>query len=120
MADPILSMSELLEGDPTGHLRQNDRNLVMARLAVLPTVTSDALTTPPGSVARGEMFILGGAGTGDWAGRAVDTVAIALSADPSTSRGWFFLTPGTGLRVWILAGTDTGHRVWDGAAWAAV
>lgn len=117
MADPVLNMRELLEGDPIGHLAQNDRNLVMARLGPLPTVQSAALTAPPGSESRGDMWILGGAGTGLWAGYSADTIAIALSAAPTTTKGWFFLAPTEGACVWILG---TGHRVFNGTSWVAV
>jgi len=89
MADPILNLSELLEGDSKGYLRQNDRNLIVARLAVDPRIVANNLSTPPGSVARGEAWIISGTATGLWAGNAAKTVAIALVANPSSAAGWF-------------------------------
>ena len=121
MADPILNLSELLEGDSKGYLRQNDRNLIVARLAVDPRIVANNLSTPPGSVARGEAWIISGTATGLWAGNAAKTVAIALVANPSSAAGWFFYVPHHGLRLWILAGSGTlGHVVYDGANYVAV
>lgn len=120
MADPILNLPDLLEGDPLGYLRQNQRNLVMARLAVDPRVVNNTATTPPIGVAQGQAWVLGGSGTGQWAGQAANTVAIALSSNPSSAQGWFFLAPFPGLRLWFLAGSPTGHVVWSGSAWVAV
>jgi hypothetical protein len=121
MADPILGLSELLEGDSKGYLRQNDRNLVMARLAADPRVVNNSLSAPPGSVARGDAFVIAGTATGHWAGQAANTVAIAMSANPSSPSGWFFYIPKHGLRLWILAGSGTlGHVVWNGTAFVAV
>lgn len=120
MADPVLNLRELSNGNPRGYLDQNERNLVMARLAFDPRVTDDLLTTPPGSVGRSQMWILSGAGSGQWAGRAANDIAISLVATPASASGWFFFTPVEGTRVWILAGTNTGHRVWNGSAWAVL
>lgn len=120
MADPILGLPELLNGDPLGYIRQNNRNLVMARLAVDPRITANNLSAPPGSVVRGFAWILSATGTGLWAGQAANTIALALDANPTSVDGWFFYVPHEGLRVWVLTGSPTGHLVWNGSAWAAV
>ena len=122
MADPVLSMPELLEGDPLGYLRQNNINMVLARLGVDPRITNNTLTTPPttpGSVGRSQAWILSGAGTGNWAGKAAGTIAIALSTDPVSAAGWYFYTPWTGMEVYLLAGSPTGWVQWNGTAWVA-
>jgi len=121
MADPILNLSELLEGDSKGYLRQNDRNLIAARLAIDPRIVANNLSTPPGTVARGDAWIISGTATGNWAGNAANTVAIALAANPTSPSGWFFYIPHHGLRLWILAGSGTlGHVVFDGTNYVAV
>lgn len=120
MADPILGLEELLEGDPLGYERQNKRNLVIGWLAAGGKVVANNVTAPPGSNTRGQAWILSGSGTGLWAGQSANTIAIALSATPTTASGWFFLVPSHGLKVWVLAGSPTGHLVWNGTAFVAV
>lgn len=119
MADPVLSMPELGEGDPLGYLRQNDRNVVLARLGVDCRISSNTLTAPPGSVGRSQAWILSGAGTGQWAGKAAGTIAIALANNPVSAAAWFFYTPWTGMEVYLLAGSPTGWVQWNGSAWVA-
>lgn len=118
-SDPILGLRELTEGDSLGYLRQNDRNLVTARLGVDRRVVSNSLATPPGSVTRGQAWILSGSGTGNWAGQAAGTVAVALSDNPASPAGWFFYVPWTGLELYLLAGSPTGWVQWNGSAWVA-
>lgn len=120
MADPILGLTELLEGDSLGYLRQNERNLIYARLGIDPRVTTDALTTPPGTVGRSQLWLLLGAGTGQWSGQVANTLCLALVANPTSAKGWFFFPAVAGTRIWGLAGTNTGHRVFDGTNWVAV
>lgn len=126
-ADPIIGLSELLDGDTHAYLRQNNRNLVMARLSAVPYVIDSGLTYPAGAVNRGDMWIVNATATSHWTGRSDLDIAIALSDDPASPGGWFFLTPTAtmaGIRVWIAASTGgatiTGHAVWNGSAWAAV
>lgn len=120
MADPILGLDELLDGDQLGYARQNTRNLVMARLAVDPRIAANNLSAPPVSSLRGQAWILSGAGSGLWSGQTAGTIAVALSNTPSTAAGWFFLPPQPGMRVWVLAGSPTGHLVYNGTNWSAV
>ena len=107
MADPILSMRELVEGDPLGYLSQNDRNLVMARLA-FPVLAEGANTSgiaePTVTVARGDMFLVG-TGTGVFASQN-GTIAIALSATPSSASGYVFITVSAGVRVQDTTGAN--------------
>lgn len=121
MADPILGLTELIEGDSLGYLSQNNRNLVVARLGIDCRIAANNIATPPGSVARGATWILSASGSGQWAGQAAGTIAIALSDNPTSAAGWFFYTPQAGHRAWLLAGTaPTGHIVFNGSAWVAV
>lgn len=118
-ADPILGLRELTEGDSLGYLRQNDRNLVVSRLGVDKRTVSNSIATPPGSVTRGQAWILSGSGSGNWAGKAAGTVAIALSDNPLVPEGWFFYVPWTGFELYLLAGSPTGWVQWNGSAWVA-
>lgn len=120
MADPVLNLPELLEADPLGYLRQNDRNLIMARLAFDCRIAANNLSAPPGSVSRGVAWILSAAGTGLWAGQAANTIALALSDNPVSAAGWYFWVPHEGTRVWVLAGSPTGHLVFNGTSYVAV
>jgi hypothetical protein len=117
MADPILNMLEIGQGDSLGYLRQNDRNLIMARL-IAKEMESDSLSTPPSTTLRGKGYIVASSGTGNWAGAAANDIAICLSDTPTTSSGWIFITPSRGMTVWILVGTNPGHRVFDGTDWS--
>jgi hypothetical protein len=121
MVDPVLMLPELLEGDALGYLTQNQRNLVVAKLGIDKRVVANNVSAPPGgTITRGSMYILNGAGTGLWAGQVANTIAIALDATPVAADGWFFFVPQHGVTVWVLAGSPTGHLVWNGSAWTAV
>lgn len=119
MVDPILSLPEILEGDPLGYLRANNRALVEDAL-IRGSVAANNLSAPPGGASRGVMWILSGAGTGHWAGRAAGDIAIALVTDPASSAGWHFFTPTQGFRVRVLAGSPTGLLEFNGSAWVAI
>jgi hypothetical protein len=120
MTDIILGLPVLQGNDSPDVVWQNRRNLVMARLAVDPRIADNSLSAPPVSVQEGHAYIISGTATGLWAGQAANTVAVALSTDPTSVDGWFFYPPTAGLRVWIVAGSPTGHRVWSGSSWDAV
>lgn len=115
MADPILSMRELIEGDPLGYLSQNDRNLVMARL-VAPVLAegtdASGIAVPTVTVARGDLFVVG-TGTGVFASQD-GNLAIAMSATPTSASGYTFITPDAGMRIQSTAGTN---YIYNGSAW---
>lgn len=119
MADPVLGLPDLLEGDSIGWLRQNRINMVLARLAVDPRIVNNTLTAPPGSVLPSQAWILSGAGTGQWAGKTAGTIALALSGNPASAAGWYFYPPWTGMEVYLLGGSPTGWVQWNGSAWVA-
>lgn len=120
MVTPLLSLREIQEGDPLGHIAANTSIALLEFFALGAKIANDTLTTPPGTVTRSQAWILGGTGTGNWAGQAANTIAVALSDNPASPRGWYFCTPQLGTTVWIVAGSLTGHRVWNGSTWAAV
>lgn len=110
-------MLEIGQGDSLGYLRQNDRNLIMARL-IAKEMEADNLSTPPASTYRGKGYIVASAGTGTWSGAAANDIAICLSDSPTSSSGWIFITPSRGMTAWILVGTNPGHRVFNGTDWS--
>lgn len=57
------------------------------------------LTSPPGSPADGDRYIVGGGATGDWAGED-DNIAV-FDADASTAGEWVFYTPSEGWVAYI-------------------
>lgn len=133
MADPILGMRELVEGDPLGYLSQNDRNLVMARLMAPRIALGDdangvddpaVLTTgqPAGiTVARGDLFIVSSTPTaaGVWDGQG-GAIAIAMSATPQAAGGYTFIVPQAGMRVQAYNGTTVTNYIYSGTAWVAI
>jgi hypothetical protein len=69
---------------------------------------SRAVTTPPASPADGDLYLLGGALTGAWAGHAG---AIAYAIDG----GWRFYAPFTGLVACIA--DESRLVIYNGSAW---
>lgn len=64
-------------------------------------------TTPPGSPAEGDVYILGGSPTGAWSGQGNK---IAYYAN-----GWKFITPAQGMRLWV---NDISRRYfYNGSTW---
>ena len=118
MADPVLGLPELLQGDPSAYIRQNNRNLVDARLAGPLLAATAAQNTVPTPVVAGEMYLVGVGTftTTTWAGVAEDDLAIALSNDPVSGEGWAFITPIKGMTY--HDGTDA--KMWTGADWTTV
>lgn len=116
MADPIIGLNELVEGDTLGYLRQNDRNLIMARL-MFPRLAADTVSSPTTTyptASRGDLYLIGSATwTGTmWATASVGDIAIALSDDPADAQGWFFMTPINGMRLQDSADDHTYNGGW--------
>lgn len=90
-----------------------NRNLrVLDALVNLRAKDKDA-ATPPLAVA-GDVFIVGAAPTGAWAGKALQ-VAIWCVGDDLPNGEWAFVVPRLGLEAFVLD-EQTTYR-FDGAAW---
>ncbi|MFN2259895.1 MAG: DUF2793 domain-containing protein [Parasphingopyxis sp.] len=76
--------------------------------ALHPAAESRGDDVPPASPEIGECWIVGGAPSGDWTGRA-DTLAIW------TAGGWRFVAPVAGMTVW-LKDSELFAR-WTGTGW---
>lgn len=74
------------------------------------------LTTPPGSPAGGDMYIVGGTG-GDWASH-LGHLAIYQegdAAEPDVTEGWIFVVPKSGWRVYVV--DENLYYLFDGTNW---
>lgn len=80
--------------------------IVMAGSAV-----TSILSTPPGSPAEGDAYIIGASATGAWAGQE-NALTLYHGA------AWRFYAPAEGWRVWDRD-TDA-LKVYDGAAWSNI
>lgn len=73
------------------------------------SILDNDLTAPPGSPALGDVYIVGAAATGDWAGQD-DKIAIY------TARGWEFQTPRVG-EIRYIEDEDAFMHYSAGGAW---
>jgi hypothetical protein len=111
-------MQELIQGDPSAYIRQNNRNLVMARLAAPLLAEANPTTTLPTGVLEGEMYVVGVTDFSAtvWATASQHDLAIALSDQPSVPEGWVFITPVKGMVIH----NDTNMLTWNGTAWVTM
>lgn len=71
---------------------------------------SRTTSTPPGSPASGDLYIVGASPTGDWSGQAEKLAYF--------DQVWKFITPQAGLMLWV---NDEGlSYVYDGTDWVTV
>lgn len=73
------------------------------------------LTSPPGSPANGDRYIVGASATGAWATHD-GAIARYQTSDVEAGAGWEFFAPKEGWRVWV----DDEDQVYTytGSAWA--
>lgn len=90
---------------------ETNKNYRLWATLVQTTVKSMTLTTPPGSPADGDIYVVGASATGAWAGK--DKQLAAWDASLSTP-AWFFVTPFDGLTVNLIGG---GLYKFDGTNW---
>jgi hypothetical protein len=78
--------------------------------ALLQTSVKDKdLSTPPGSPALGDAYIVAGSPTGAWSGKATQ-IAVAITG------GWMFYAPAAGFQSWVA--DEAVRYVFNGSAWA--
>ncbi len=106
-SSPNLAMPFLMPSQAQKHVTHNEALRTLDFVVQLAVKGFDA-TTPPATPADGEIWALGAAPTGDWAGRA------GLLAARFDSY-WMFLVPRPGWRAYGL--DDGSLRVWSGTAW---
>ena len=102
-----LGLPFLIEGQAQKHLTHNEALEIVDAVAqlVLAGLGDDQ---PPVGPAEGEVWAVGPAPTGDWAGQAGRLATFA-------NNGWLFITPKIG---WVAQNAG-GLLVWDGSGWVA-
>ena len=104
---PRLGLPFLMAAQAQKHVTHNEALLRLDQVTQLVLQALDA-TDPPADPDEGQVWALGAAPTGAWAGRGGD---LALWFDGA----WQFVTPGAGWQ----AGFGTAAVVFDGSAWIA-
>ena len=104
---PRLDLPFIQPSQAQKHVTHNEA-LRRLDLVVQLTVSETGATTPPSVPDQGEVFALGAAPTGDWAGQAGKLAAWLDDA-------WHFLAPDAGWRAWDVA--DAQVKIWDGSDW---
>lgn len=103
---PRMGLSYLVASQAQKEVTHNEAlNDLDALVACAPV--SMGANTPPVSVNDGDVFIVGSAPTGDWAGQA-GKIALYFS-------GWRFKTPRAGWMVFLAS--DGKLYLFDGAVW---
>ena len=104
---PRLDMPYIQPAQAQKHVTHNEA-LQQLDVAVQLVVQAADAATPPSAPDTGDIYALGSAPTGDWAGQN-DMLAMWSGAV------WLFIPPQPGWRAWDLD-TDL-LRVWSGTAW---
>jgi hypothetical protein len=102
-----LSLPYLLASQAPKHVTHNEALRLLDGLVQLAVLDRD-LTTPPGSPADGDRYIVASSATGDWAGWD-DSVAYWVDG------AWMRLGPRPGWRVWVE--DESLLLVFGGPAW---
>lgn len=105
-----LSLPLLMPSQAQKHVTHNEALLILDALVQAGIAGFDA-TTPPLTPVEGELYALGAAPAGDWAGEA-GKLAVR------TDTGWLFVSPAEGWHAWDLA--NGGLRVYSGGTWAPI
>ena len=106
---PKLSLPLVAAEQAQKHVTVNEALTSLDALVHLSVIDAD-LTSPPGSPAEGDRYIVASPATGDWAG---EENAVAVH----DSGAWVFHQAQKGWRAWV---EDEGYDViHDGSAWLA-
>ncbi len=111
---PIFGLTDYAAAQATPWLKENERNR-MIEAAARGNIEDRDATSPPGSCADGDCYLVKATATGAWAGHD-DEMAIAVGANAAS--GWYFVPvaeEGVGLFV-----RDENLRIHhNGSAWVA-
>jgi hypothetical protein len=108
MATPILAASELTSGQAIPETTVNEIVRRLEQGAGSFSVKNQT-TTPPGSPADGDSYIVTATATGAWAGWELSV------AYYQTGTGWLRITPREGMLAWNQTSNDLHY--YSGAAW---
>lgn len=106
MATEILELDEINLSQANKEISHNTalRQIEGRTIGVLSRTT----TTPPGSPAAGDCYIIPASATGEWSGKT-DQLAHFYGGV------WNYWTPNAPVRLWVA--DDQVITLWDGAAW---
>ncbi len=107
---PRLAMPYILASQSQKEITHNEA-LNRLDLLVQTIVRDRDLSAPPGSLAEGDIWIVAGAATGDWAGQE-DSLAQYIGG------AWSFISPQPGFQVYIE--DEALSVVFHGSGWSAV
>ena len=94
----ILGLPYIQGAQAQKHVTHNEALRTLDAIVQL-SVRDASLTTPPGSPAEGDRYIVAPGAAGDWAGRDGDVALFETGV-------WQFITPLEGWRAWdVAAGT---------------
>jgi hypothetical protein len=93
VSTPIFGIEELPASSSQPEVYINTALRIMEMMAQL-VIVDRGLTTPPGSPADGDVYYIGGSGSGAWNGH-VNQLALYVGTT------WHFITPRTGWIAWI-------------------
>ncbi len=107
---PRLGLPYIAASQAQKHVTHNEALLLLDIFAGIIPAESRALTAPAGGESDGDAYILGGSGTGDWAGFDENDIAIMVDG------AWRQISPSTGMLATV--GDEGGIIVrWSGSAW---
>lgn len=107
---PNLNITLMEAAQGQKHITANEAFLRIDALAQLSVIDRN-LSTPPGSPADGDTYIVGGSATGAWAGQE-ERLAVAFLGS------WIFYIPNIGWKAYII--DESLDAFWNGSSWAAV
>lgn len=108
MTTPRLGMPEIAVGQTFKETAHNDA-LRMVDALMSGRAISMTLTTPPGSPAEGDVYIVPASATGAWSGQTGKIAHFYGNA-------WYFYTPKTGMHLWLDPDKDLAY--YTGSAWS--
>lgn len=103
-----LALPYILASQAQKHVTHNEAIRALDALVQL-TVADRDLTTPPGSPAEGDRYIVAAVATDAWSGHDGEIAAWQDAA-------WMFYAPAAGWIAWVA--DESALLVFDGAAWA--
>jgi len=104
----LLALPYIMPSQAQKHITHNEALRLLDTLVHLAVIDRD-LSTPPGSPAEGDRYIVATSPTADWTGHA-DEIAAYLDGI------WTFCTARAGWRAWVADEDEL--VVWDGSEWA--
>lgn len=105
----LLDLPLLEAAQAQKHITHNEA-LQVLDILTMPAVADKDLTSPPGSPAEGDRYIVAASATGGWTGHEASIAAYQDGV-------WRFYAPNTGWAVWV--DDEAGFYIFDGTAWIA-